>query len=162
MLNTGEKVFVAGYGAGIMTKIEDDKKYNVSKKYINISFLLNNIDLYIPEDKLSNYKIRNIATKETIEESLKIVNEIPKKIDKKWSKRYRQNNDKIKEGDTLKICEVIRDLYYLSSQGTIPPGERKILSKAESMLASELALVFDISVEKALDKIRNLSKQFIK
>lgn len=156
MLNNGQKVFVPNYGAGILSDVKDNKRYDINKKYISISFLLNNIDLYIPQDKLVDYKVRNIVTKEVMESLLDIIKEMPIEIEKKWGRRYRQNNDKISSGDTVKICEVIRDLYYLKSEGTLPQGEKKILCKAEVMLASEIMLVFGINMEAALSKIRDV------
>lgn len=158
MLNNGQKIFVSGYGAGVVNYVEDNKNYNAKNKYISISFLLNNIDLYILENKLLDYNIRNVIDKNAMERALDIIKEQPEEIEKKWSKRYRKNNDKIKEGTPFKQCEVIRDLYYLRSQGALPPGEKKILIKAENMLASEIALIFNITMEEALEKIRNLSK----
>lgn len=156
MLNNGQKVFVPNYGAGILNYVKDDKRYDVSKNYIRVSFLLNDIDIYIPQSKLPDYRIRDIVNKEEMESSLQIIKGNPLKIEKRWSLRYRQNNDKIKSGDICKICEVIRDLYYLKSKGALPQGEKKILYKAETMLASEIQLVFDISFEEALGKIRVL------
>lgn len=158
MLNNGQKIFVPNYGAGIVKYLEDTDKFDSDKKYISISFLLNDIDLFIPEDKVECYKIRNVENKENMENLLKIIKEKPLDIEKKWSKRYRENNEKIKSGQTIKLCEVIRDLCYLRSQGTLPSGERKILINAESMLASEIMLSFNITMEDALVKIRNLSK----
>jgi CarD family transcriptional regulator len=160
MLNNGEKVFVPGYGAGILNYIQDNKSYDEQNRnrYISISFLLDNIDLYIPIDKLLEYNVRNVINKEIMERAIKIIREYPEEIEKKWSKRYRKNNDKIREGNPFKQCEVIRDLYYLRSHGALPPGEKKILIKAENMLASEMMLVFNITMDEALEKIRNLGK----
>lgn len=156
MLNYGLKVFVPSYGAGIMTTLKDNKDYDINKKYVSISFLLNDIDLYIPEDKISSYRIRDVVNRKDLEYSMNIIRDKPTDIEKKWGKRYRMNNDKIKTGDLYKMCEVVRDLYYLKNQGMLPPGEKKILSNAENMIASEAALVLDINLEEALNKIRNL------
>jgi CarD family transcriptional regulator len=156
MSDNGQKVFVPNYGAGIMSNINDDKKYDESKNYVSICFLLNNIDIYIPENELLKYKVRGVVSKEIAQRAIKIIKEDTTGIEKKWSKRYRENNDKIKSGDIFKICEVIRDLYYLKAKEMLPPGEKKILYSAEVMLASELTLVFDITMEESLYKFRSL------
>lgn len=155
MSDNGLRVFVPSYGAGIMSDLECNE-YDAEKKYIKISFVLNDIDLYIPENKLYNYKIRELVSEGMMVDMLKIIKQNPLDIEKKWGKRYRQNNDKIKTGDTREICEVIRDLYYLRSCGNIPPGENKILYKAENMLASEITLIFNINIEEALYRIRTI------
>lgn len=158
MLIDGQKIFVPNYGSGIMKEVKNNKEYDTNKKYISISLVLDNIDLYIPESKLSDYRIRNIESRENLNKAFIIIQDEPRDIEKKWNKRYRQNNDKIKGGNLFEMCEVIRDLYYLNRKGIIPPGERKILCKAENMLASEISLVFDIKMEEALNKIRRLSE----
>lgn len=158
MLINEQKVFVPNYGAGIMTKVEESKSYDTNKKYVSIFILIDNINLYIPEDRLLDYRIRNIVSKENLDKAFDIIKSYPQSIEKKWSKRYKKNNDKIRGGNLLQMCEVIRDLYYLKSKGIIPPGERKILDKVENMVASEIALVLDIKIEAALSEIRKLGK----
>jgi CarD family transcriptional regulator len=137
-----------------LNDVIDNEKYNMSRKYVNISFLINEISLYIPEDRLPDYRVRSIVNTESMEEALVTIKENPAGFEKKWGKRYRQSNDKIKSGDIFKICEVIRDLYYLKSRSELPLGEKKILYRAELMLASEISLVFNIRIETALIKIR--------
>ncbi|WPC41784.1 CarD family transcriptional regulator [Clostridium sp. JS66] len=158
MVINEQKVFVPSYGAGIMTKVEDSKSYTANKKYVSIFILIDNINLYIPEDRLLDYRIRNITSKENLDKAFDIIKSKPENIEKKWSKRYKKNNDKIKEGDLFQMCEVIRDLYYLKSKGAIPPGERRILDKVENMVGSEIALLLGIKIEAALSEIRKLSK----
>ncbi|NMM63475.1 transcriptional regulator [Clostridium sp. P21] len=158
MLINGQKIFVPNYGAGVMNKVKDNKSYDINKNYVSIFILIDSIDLYIPESKLSDYKIRPIENKENLNKALEIIKFTPQNLEKKWSKRYKENNDKIKGGNLFEMCEVIRDLYYLKSKGTLPPGERKILNKAENMVGSEISLAFDIKIEDALIKIRKLGK----
>lgn len=158
MLINEQKVFVPNYGAGIMKKVKNGTNLYKNKKYVSIFILVDNIDLYIPENKLSDYRIRSVESKENLDKAFEIIQNKSPNIEKKWNKRYRQNNDKIRGGDLFQMCEVIRDLYYLKSEGLIPPGERKILYKAENMVGSEIALVFDIEIEMALGKIRKLGE----
>ena len=76
-------------------------------------------------------------------------------IESNWNNRYRTNKKKIQSGNTLKMCQVIRDLYYLKKKNMLPPGELKILERVEGLVASEIMLVFGINMEQALSKIRN-------
>jgi CarD family transcriptional regulator len=153
MLNVGDKVFVPSYGAGYIDKIETREIQGGVTSYTNISILTDNIYLYIPISRLDDYNIRLISDKTRMENALSIIKEEPLFIEKKWSQRYRKNNDKISSGDVVKLCEVLRDLFYLKRKEMIPPGEKKILEKAIEMLKGEVSLVFDISLEAAKGKI---------
>ncbi|MDP4176961.1 MAG: CarD family transcriptional regulator [Bacillota bacterium] len=154
MIKYSDKIFVPAYGAGVVVCSEDKKINDKVQKYICISLLLDNMKMLIPENKLIDYRIRSIVSEDIINDALKIINNEPEYIEKKWGKRYRSNNEKIHSGDIFKECEVARDLYYLKKNEIMPPGEQKILEKAEGMIASEISLVFSLSLKDSYDKLR--------
>ncbi|MBU3181462.1 CarD family transcriptional regulator [Clostridium psychrophilum] len=156
MLNIGEKIFIAEYGAGYIKDINIRKYSNVSYEYVNIYLLLDNMNFMIPIDNIENHKIRNILNKKELEKTLNMISMGSNTIESNWNNRYRSNKKKIQSGSTLKMCEVIRDLYYLQNQDMLPPGEVKILERVEGMVASEIMLSFGLNMEQSLCKIRNL------
>lgn len=157
MLIVGDKVFLPSYGAGFVVNIEYKKINDEMRKYIKISLMLNNMDLIIPENKVESYGVRYIEKENVINSYIELIKQEPIKIETKWSKRYRINNEKLQKGNILEECEVLRDLYYLKNKSIMPPGEQKILEKAENMVGSEVALAFDINFEKAINLLRNLN-----
>lgn len=158
MLSIGNKVFIPNYGAGIVENVEFRKVYDTIYKFVDVTLMIDNMNLSIPFGRVEAYRMRDIVSKEKLQEALEIIKEEPKKIEKKWGKRYRENNDKIYAGETFKECEVLRDLYYLKRNNIMPPGEQKILDKAEAIVASEVMLVLNISLQEALDIIRELGQ----
>jgi len=158
MLSVGNKVFLPNYGAGVIDRIEEKKINDEIRVYIGISLLLDSMYLFIPSTKLVDYKIREVLDINNLVDCLNIIKDKPIKIEKKWTKRYRGNNEKISSGDFKKFCEVLRDLYYLKINGLLPPGEQKILDKTEKMVESEMSLVFNINMEEAKRKLEAFSK----
>ena len=156
MLNIGEKVFIADYGAGYVQNIDNNELNIIKVNYINIYLLLDNMNFLIPIDRIKNYEIRNILSKDELETILSTISSGIHPIESNWNNRYRINRKKIQSGNTLKMCEVIRDLYYLKKENMLPPGEVKILERVEGMVASEIMLVFELNKEQALSKIKNL------
>lgn len=159
MLNIGDKVYLPNYGAGLVKKIELSEICGKIRKYIYISLVLDNIDLFIPEGMLKSYNIRKLEDKETLEKALNIISAEPAKIEKKWNKRYRDHNGKIASGDIQKQCEVIRDLYYLKQIKLLPLGEEKILDRVENFVASEIMMVYNLDFSTAVEKIRMFYKK---
>lgn len=155
MLNIGEKVFIADYGAGYVTDIDGSELYFDKGKYMKIYLLLDNMKLMIPIEKIRNYKIRNISSKIELETNLNIISKESDYIESNWNNRYRINKKKIQSGSLTKMCQVIRDLYHLKKKNMLPPGEAKFLKKVEGMLASEIMLIIGSNMEEALCKIRN-------
>jgi CarD family transcriptional regulator len=156
MLNVGEKIFVADYGAGYIQDIDGKELFDIKNNYINIYLLLDDMNFMIPLDKIQNYKIRELLSVLELENTLSIIGNDCNYIESNWNNRYRSNKKKIQSGNTLKMCEVIRDLYYLKKKNLLPPGEVKILERVEGMIASEIMLVLGLNMDGALDKIRNL------
>jgi len=156
MLNIGENVFMADYGAGYVQNIDSKELSNIKENYVNIYFLLDNMNFMIPIDRIKNYKIRNVLNIVELEEILRTITNQSDYIESNWNNRYRINKKKIQSRNTLKMCQVIRDLYYLRKKNMLPPGELKILERVEGLVASEIMLVFGINMEQALSKIRNL------
>lgn len=164
MLNIGQQVFVPNYGAGVITNIVeknalDNNDLNKTFKYIYIALLLDNMNLYIPENKIDDYRIRDIVSIEYAESALKVISNKSALIEKKWGKRYRGNNEKIISGDFVKECEVLRDLYYLQNNNMLPHGEKKILERVEKLVSSEMVLAFKINFQDSIYKMRKLGKQ---
>ncbi|MEK6264450.1 MAG: transcriptional regulator [Clostridium sp.] len=156
MLNVGEKIFVADYGAGYIQDVDGKELFDIKNNYINIYLLLDDMNFMIPLDKIQNYKIREISSVLELEKTLSTIGNDCDYIEGNWNNRYRSNKKKIQSGDTLKMCEVIRDLYYLKKKNLLPPGEVKILERVEGMIASEIMLVLGLNMDGSLDKIRNL------
>ena len=156
MLNIGQKVFIADYGAGYIQNVDMRDHSNMNYKYINIYLLLDDMNFMIPVEKIENHKIRDILSKMELESILSTISNQAQGIESNWNNRYRGNKKKIQSGNTLKMCEVIRDLYYLKRQDMLPPGEEKILERVEGMVASEIMLVLGLNMEQALCKIRDL------
>ncbi|MBU3215707.1 transcriptional regulator [Clostridium estertheticum] len=156
MLNIGEKIFISDYGAGYVKDIYDEESSNIECKYVNIYLLLDNMNFMIPINKIENYRVRGILNKVELEDILNTIASDSDFIERNWNNRYRSNKKKIQSGSALKMCEVIRDLYYLQKKDMLPPGEVKILERVEGMVASEIMLAFELNMEQALCKIRSL------
>jgi CarD family transcriptional regulator len=156
MLSVGSKIFVPSYGAGIVKNVEFRKVYDTVYKFVDVTMMINNISLSIPVSRIEAYRVREVVGKEILDKGLDIISKEAEGIEKKWTKRYRKNNDKLSDGDFIKECEVLRDLYYLKRKGIMPPGEQKILDKAEALVASEAMLILDITLEEAYKTIKSL------
>lgn len=65
-----------------------------------------------------------------------------------WSRRYKLNVEKIATGDVNNIAEVVRDLSQRDvDEHGLSAGEKRMLTKARSILTSEIALSEELSEE---------------
>ena len=154
MLNIGDKIFIPNYGAGVVLDIRTRSFRNIEKEYVIIYLIVDDMDLSIPVDRIETYQIRSIVNKEEIELALKIVQQNAPVIEINWNKSYRKNSSKILSGGVNEMCEVLRDLYYLQRREELPVGEEKTLEKVKHLLASEIMLLYGVSINEACNRLK--------
>lgn len=156
MFNIGDKIVYPIHGAGVIESIEEREVLGKKNKYYIMRIPLNGMQLMIPIDNIEALGIRGIIDKKGADKVLEIISEVPTEMNKVWTKRYRENESKIKAGNIFEIADIVRNLIVLDRLKKLSTGEKRILANAKDILISELMLVFDIEgkqVEQLLDEI---------
>jgi CarD family transcriptional regulator len=94
----------------------------------------------IPTDNCEAVGVRPIVAAEAAET---LINEIPNldiDMTPNWSKRYRENMERLKSGDLFEVARVIKGLTARETERGLSTGERKMLQSAKQILISEIAL----------------------
>ncbi len=149
MYKIGDRVFYPLHGAGIIETIEEREILGEKHKYYIFRIVVGDIKIMIPIDNIDNLGIRGVISEYELEEVLEVLSDDPTNMEKKWSRRYRENENKIKGGNMLEIAEVVRNLTSLDRLKKLSPGESKILQSAKAILMSEIMLIKGIKVEEA-------------
>jgi len=68
-----------------------------------------------------------------------------------FSRRFRQNREKIRTGDVFELGEVVRNLTLRDRDKPLSTGERQMLSQAKRILASEIAYARGTDEQEASD-----------
>ena len=82
-----------------------------------------------------------------------IFKEKPEEAGTNWSRWYKVLTEKMTSGDILQVTEVVRDLTHAQINKGISPALKRMLAKARTTLASEIACTLGIEEEDALSKI---------
>lgn len=154
MFNIGDKIVYPLHGAGIIESIEEKEILGNKNKYYIMKMPIGEMSVMIPMDNIDALGIRNIIDSEQVNQVLDVLSQSPTEMNKIWTKRYRENERKIKNGDIFDICEIVRNLIILDRSKKLSAGEKKILTKAKGILVSELMLVLNVEcqeVEKILE-----------
>ena len=119
--------------------------------------------ILVPLDNLSSVGMRKVSSHDTIKALFKKLSEPPLEptsngcavsCGSNWGKRYKKYQGKIKTGDPLKICDIYRDLNFLSTKKELSFGEKSLLHKIEHLLAQEISIAASINEEQALSQLR--------
>lgn len=154
MFNIGDKIVYPIHGAGIIESIEEKEILGSKNKYYIMRMPLGDMNVMIPLDNIEALGIRTIINKEDAESVFHILSQSPTEMNSVWTKRYRENEKKIKNGNIFDIAEIVRNLIILDRAKKLSAGEKKILTNAKNILLSELMLVLELEsqeIERVLE-----------
>lgn len=153
MFNIGDKVVYPMHGAGVIDAIEEREILGTIHKYYILKLPVNSMKVMVPVKMAKELGVRYILKKEDMQEVMDALSSDEEvEMPKNWNRRYRFNLNKIKSGNLIEIAGVLKSLEKLDNKKTLSTGERKILNEARQIIASEMILVF----EKTLEEVNKL------
>ena len=149
MFNIGDKVVYPMHGAGIIESIEEKEILGSKNKYYIMRMPIEGMSVMIPIDNIEALGIRTVVDKREADRVFEILSQNPTEMNKIWTKRYRENEKIIKNGDIFEISEIVRNLILQDRAKKLSVGEKKILTNAKNILVSELMLSLEIDNNRA-------------
>ena len=158
MFAIGDQVSYPMHGAGIIQKIEEKEILGELRSYYIVHINHGNMDLMVPVLGCSEAGLRPIVKSSAIEGVWTALNAKSQKMDPNWNRRNRENMDRLKTGELSEIAGVIRDLVRADRIKKLSTGEKKLLSNAKIILASEMSMV----LKKEESEIEQMIEEAIK
>ncbi|MBE5822018.1 MAG: CarD family transcriptional regulator [Clostridiales bacterium] len=140
MFKVGDNIFYPLHGAGTIESIEEKDILGESKKYYIMKMPIGDVKVMVPTENAENIGVRDISDKSVVDEVFKVFDMSAEDEKVSWSKRYRDNMDKMKTGDLVEIADVVRSLSFKQKEKGLSTGEKKMLGNAKQILLSELVL----------------------
>jgi len=156
LYNIGEKIVYPMHGAGIIEAIEQKEILGKLQQYYILKIATTNMDIMVPVATADDIGVRPIINMNDLG---KIINEIKcynEENELNWNKRYRLNLQKLKTGDIIEVGQVIKSLLLRENVKALSTCEKKMLTNARQIMASELVLVTGEElddVEKQIDSL---------
>ena len=157
MFAVGDKVVYPMHGAGQIEAIEERVYDEQLTQYVVLSMFLGNMKVRIPVCNLEKVGLRPIIPQKKMKEIKKVLaTEVVNNLKSiTWNRRFTIYIDKMKSGDVLDLAEVISILARQDKQKRLSAGERRLLGNARQILASEIMIVKNSSIESAEKWIDN-------
>ena len=153
MYSAGDKILYPMHGAGIIRQKKTCTILGEVKDYYLLHVPCGDMEVMIPVDACDDIGVRPVGTQEEIEKAISVLGQETTEMSGNWSKRYRENTEKMKSGDILCVAEVVRNLTRSDRKSRLSAGEKKMLSNAKLILQSEFMLGLDVTEEEALEMI---------
>lgn len=153
----GDSIVLGNYGAGYIDKVGYEEVLDKKIKFFEIKFVANEMKILIPVSEIESSEARKPASKQKLNKALSLIKRpASREQEKEIKKKYEDGIDNINNSDILLLAELI---FFLSKKNSFKPisiTEKRILHQAVTLMASEIAVINKISLEKAEEKIKSL------
>ena len=130
----GDMVVYPRHGAAKVEAITERTVRGVTREYLQLSVLSS-------DGLVKKVGVRDIVDANEVSKVFEILRTPIIEKEMNWSRRYKLNVEKIATGDVNKIAEVVRDLAQRDvDEHGLSAGEKRMLTRARSILTSEIAL----------------------
>lgn len=153
-----DNVVYPSHGVGKIVNIETQSIAGTSLELLVIKFTQDKMSLKIPINKARKTGLRHLSTQNELDKAISILKEKPRRSKGMWSKRATEYETKINSGDLSLLSEVVRDLFKSSDSTERSYSEKVLYELALSRLSSEYALLNDVAIDLALEKLMILLK----
>ena len=154
MFNIGDKIVYPMHGAGTVESIEEQDTLGEKQSYYVLK-IPGGVTAKIPVAKATEIGLRGVIDKETAGKVINVLEENSTEMSMNWSKRYRDNKEKMKSGDIYEVADVVRNLSFKQKEKGLSTGEKKMLLNAKQILVSELVLAEHSSKDYIEDLVEN-------
>ncbi|MBR2013476.1 MAG: CarD family transcriptional regulator [Clostridia bacterium] len=158
MFKIGDQIVHPMHGAGFIEGVEMQTVGGVQREYYDISLLGGKIRLKFPVENSGIVRLRPLVDAKRAQELMHHFNTLQIDMSGPWSKRYKENIDRIKKGDPEEVVEVIKTLMLRDKMVGLSTGDRQMMVMAKNILCSELAMVMQSDVETIFSELQDAIK----
>jgi CarD family transcriptional regulator len=145
----GETVIYPNHGAALVEAVEMRRIKGHDQTYLVLRVLAQNgLVLRVPDHNLDLIGVRDVVDTHGLERVLDTLRGASAEPSH-WSRRCRENTEKLRTGCAIRVAEVVRDLWRRNRAGHLSAVEGRMLAKARQILVSELAHCHQTDHDKA-------------
>jgi len=156
MFEIGDKVVHPYHGAGMVINIEEKSFLEEHGRYYVIDLVACNGIVMVPVDNVQEIGLRPVSGKHVISQAMKVLASTPDPLPNDHKERQARLQEKVKTGDLIKVTEVVRNLAWRSHQKRLTMADNKLFQRAQTFLASELALAKGIELHEAMELLHRV------
>jgi CarD family transcriptional regulator len=159
MYSVNDKVVYPGHGVATVTQVINKTVNNESLTFYELSFLSKEITVLVPVKNFMQIGLRPLSRREEINallESFCLTHKIVpayEGIVNSWNKRNKHFQTKMRSGILKDLGSIYIELKSVMANKELSFGERAVLQQAEHLLAEEISLVLNISIEEAIETL---------
>jgi CarD family transcriptional regulator len=154
MFKIGDKVVHPYHGAGMVIDIEEKKLLKKRGRYYIVDLVAYDGIVMVPIDNVRKIGLRRVSGRRDISRAMNTLASTPDMLSSDHRERQARAQEKLNTGDLIKVTEVVRNLAWRNHQGRLTMADSKLYQRAQTFLASELALARGIELQEAMEQLQ--------
>jgi CarD family transcriptional regulator len=145
----GDTVVHPEHGAAVIEELREREILGEKRKYFVLRVAYGDLTLMVPVDSTEEVGLREVVSKSEVKKVMNVLKEDESKMAANWSRRFKNNLEKLHSGDPYEVAEVLRNLAIRDREKGLSAGEKRMITKARQILISELAFATGKSEDEA-------------
>lgn len=140
MFNVGDLVCYPMHGVGMIESIEEQQVLGQTAQYYVLRFVMGRMTAMVPVAGAEAVGLRALSDAAVCERVLDyLADGSCREESDNWNQRYRDNLDKLREGNIFSVADVVKCLNRREREKGLSAGERKMLATARQVLLAEIS-----------------------
>ncbi len=135
----GEKVVYPNHGVGTIENISTRAFGQKFERFYLLRLTSSSMTVMVPFSHVEEIGLRKVTRTSDVARVLEYLAQRPVKAKVDWKDRFRENTEKMRGGSLLAIAEVFKMLLLLQTEKPLSFREKKMLTRARSMLVTEVS-----------------------
>ena len=135
----GDTVVHPEHGAAVVEEVREKEFLGEKRKYLVLRVVYGDLTVLVPTDSTDQVGLRACVSKTEAKKVLKVLTEDETSVAANWSRRFKNNLEKLHSGDPYEVAEVLRNLAIRDREKGLSAGEKRMITKARQILISELS-----------------------
>lgn len=151
----GDNVVYPSQGAGVVEEMTTREVLGETQEYLKIVFVRGDMEVLVPLRRGEDVGLRHTVGRDEISQLFEALSKADLSLPTQWPPRYRAEQDILAAGSAYDLARLIGVLAKRDVDKGLAATEREVLENAKSMLASELAVVQQVTLAEAAHQLQD-------
>ena len=129
----GDTVVHPEHGAAVIEEVRVKEFLGEKRKYLVLRVVYGDLTVLVPIDSTDQVGLRPCVSKNEAKKILKVLTEDETSVAANWSRRFKNNLEKLHSGDPYEVAEVLRNLAIRDREKGLSAGEKRMITKARQI-----------------------------
>lgn len=152
----GDTVVSMHHGTGVVQSRERRERDGQECDYLVLKMTVGDLTMLVPADSCEEVGLRDVVGGEDVDRVLDVLRDTRGERKGSWSRRFKENAERLRSGDVFRVAEVVRNLTIRDVDGSLSAGERRMLANAKELLLAELSVAMQLTGDQVDEQLRTV------